>query len=159
MKIKEITPQQDMAQYGFSRKSKYPMLTLRTHGLLDYGAAVLFALSPHIFGFAQINQARVIFYAVAAILFGYSLMTEYFQSFMKIIPFALHRAFDIAAGMFLATAPSSFSYRTELTDMQLVIHWLFGVAWVYVALTTRSMGPSEVVEGLKEERETDQMAA
>lgn len=154
MRIKTISPQDDMARIGFSQKSKYPMFTLRLHGVLDYGAAILFALSPHLFGFAQVGPARLIFYISAGILFAYSLLTEYLPSIAKLFPFAVHRAFDIALGMFLATAPSSFNYRTDLTDMQLIAHWVLGLAWVYVALTTRSMGPSEVMDQLEADRES-----
>jgi uncharacterized membrane protein YhfC len=142
----KIKTEQDITRIGLSKRSKLPMLTLRTHSMLDYLLAALTMVSPYLFGFSNIERARNLFFVVAIAMVIYSAITDYKYSLLKIFPFGLHRVFDWTAGAFIATGYSIFTYRPLLTPVQIASHIILGFIIIGTGALTRSLTLPEVIE-------------
>ncbi len=123
------------------------MLTLRGHNLLDYlfGASIIAA--PYIADFAEVTLARDVFVVVGAAWICYSLLTDYFYSMSKVIPFSMHMSFDAISGAFIVLAPYIYGYRDEITGPQMTLHLGTGLASIaLVAFTRREIEPPAAVQ-------------
>jgi hypothetical protein len=151
MRTKNISSKEDMKRIGFSKKTTFPLLTLKSHNILDYGLNFLFFTIPFIFGISRIGSVKIIFIIMGATLLLYNLFTDYYYSFVKYIPFGLHRALDMIIGVLLMTAPSSFGYKSELSIGQLMIHILLGGVLLISALFTKTLTLAEIGEEVGKE--------
>ena len=112
------------------------MFTLKTHNIIDYVLGAFLLVSPWLFGFDQIVEARVLFLLSGVVLITYSLITNYYFSVARIIPLGVHMTMDAILGVLLILAPALFGYRGLITEAQYVAHALVGVGTVgLVALT------------------------
>ncbi|RYZ69140.1 MAG: hypothetical protein EOP05_15250, partial [Proteobacteria bacterium] len=112
------------------------MFTLKTHNIIDYVLGAFLLVSPWLFGFDQIVEARVLFLLSGVVLITYSLITNYYFSVARIIPLGVHMTMDAILGVLLILAPALFGYRGLITEAQYVAHVLVGVGTVgLVALT------------------------
>jgi len=118
-------------------------IPLKVHNILDYVAAIALSLSPFIFGFSDINEARNLYLILGGGLAAYSLMTRYPISLLKIIPVNLHMMFDASAGLVLMAAPWVLGYIDALTSVQLIVHFVFGAGVLLLVFFTYPIGTNE----------------
>jgi len=85
------------------------ILTPRVHGYLDYGAVLLLALAPTLFGFSGTPAALC--YVFAILQGGMSLMTAYPLGMAKVIPFTIHGGIESGAALFLFASPWIFGFN------------------------------------------------
>lgn len=78
-------------------------ITPRVHGVLDYATVVAFLNAPMVFGFH--GTPAVIVYWLAGIHLLMTGCTDFPLGFFKFIPFRIHGAIDLVAGIFLLVAP------------------------------------------------------
>lgn len=95
----------------------------KTHGVLDYLSALLFIISPWIFGFATGGPAQWIPIIVGVMIIGMSVFTSYELGAVHLIPMRSHLAIDIVTGIFLALSPWLFGFA----DKVLWPHVIFGI--------------------------------
>lgn len=113
-------------------------ISLRVHNILDYIVGAVLLLCPSLFGFSDIDTARNVFLTLGFGLIGYSLLTRYRYSVLKVIPIGLHMAMDVAAGVFAILAPYLLNYRGLLTGGQLAVHFVMGMGAIGLVILTRS---------------------
>jgi azurin len=147
-------------------KSRFPMLAVNFHAVLDYLWGSVLALFPYVMGFQGITAGKNFFLFLGVLTIFYSLLTDYRFSIYKIVPFGIHRIFDVSIGMFAAVAPTIFSYVQYLSVGQHLAHIILGAVVVGVAIFTRtatvtellnsqSQTTGETVEDKPEERLSD----
>ena len=127
------------------------MISLKTHNILDYVIGIVLILSPSVFGFSGVMAARNAFVIYGLAIIGYSLFTDYYYSFAKLISIRNHMALDASLGVILLISPWLIGYSTAVTSGQLVLHFVLGLGAIALAtFTDRSMMQVEVLP--KEER-------
>jgi hypothetical protein len=75
----------------------------RPHGYIDYGAIVLLAVAPSLFGFG--GTPAIVCYAVALVYLGMCLLTAYPLGAIKAIPFPVHGGVELVLAIAFAAAP------------------------------------------------------
>lgn len=83
-------------------------LSPRIHGFIDYGAVLVLALAPTLFGFAGI--AALLCYVLAVVQLGMSLATAYPLGLAHLIPFTAHGGVELVTSFFLVAAPWLFGF-------------------------------------------------
>jgi hypothetical protein len=127
------------------------MVSLRVHNVLDYVIGAILIACPFLFGFSDIDAARRLFLTLGFGLIGYSLLTNYTYSLLKLIPVAVHMVFDVLAGMTLILGSYLFGYRDLLTGGQTALHYLLGLgAILLVSVTRTGAGRGTHVGGTRE---------
>jgi hypothetical protein len=81
------------------------------HGIIDYAVGILLLLAPVLFGFDGAPEALC--YALGVGHIGYSLLTRYPLSIVKLIPFPIHGMIESAAGVFLLASPWLFGFADD----------------------------------------------
>jgi hypothetical protein len=114
------------------------MLSLRFHNVADYALGFALLFFPVVLGFAEIEAARNLFLASGFTLIGYSLVTRYYYSALKLLPLGPHMALDCALGAVLLLGPWVLEYRNLLTGGQEVMHYAAGLAAIGLVSITRS---------------------
>jgi len=79
------------------------VLNPRTHGIIDYVLVALFALAPTLFGFEGTPQT--VSYVLAAVHLSMSLLTAYPLGAIKLVPFPIHGAIEVAVAVTLLALP------------------------------------------------------
>ena len=79
------------------------ILNPRVHGYIDYLAVLYFLAAPSLFGFTGLPAT--IFYVLAAAHLILTLLTAYPLGVVKVIPFPLHGAIELLAGIALVALP------------------------------------------------------
>jgi hypothetical protein len=113
------------------------MISLKVHNVIDYIVGAFLIISPWVFGFSDVNAARNLFVIAGVALVGYSLMTKYYYSAVRIIPIGAHMTLDAALGILLILAPALFGYRELLTQGQYAAHIVLGIGAVGLVALTR----------------------
>src|SRR5688572_21590458 len=113
------------------------MISLKTHNIFDYIIGAVLIASPDLFFFANVVPARNVLHICGFGLIGYSLITQYFYSFFKIIPIKAHFFLDLLVGATLVVAPYLFVYRQRLSTLQLALHFILGASMIVHAWLTR----------------------
>ncbi|MEO5969932.1 MAG: hypothetical protein ABIQ95_08390 [Bdellovibrionia bacterium] len=131
-------------------KSRFPMLTLNVHIVMDYLWGSLLALFPYLVGFQDITVGKNVFLFLGILVVFYSLLTDYRFSILKVIPFGIHRVFDVCMGMMVAVAPSVFSYVQYLSVRQHLAHIILGALAVCMAIFTRTATVTQLLESSEE---------
>jgi hypothetical protein len=118
-----------------SRGDMRPISTL-AHGILDYTTGAVLLGLPRIVDCSP--ALRQMMTAMAATIFGYSVITRYELGLVKVLPMPAHLAFDAVNGVLLLMAPMLF-LREEAT----VKNFLFGMGFfsIAAALLTRTESP------------------
>jgi hypothetical protein len=110
------------------------MLSRRTHGILDYIVGIALILAPYLFGFSDVGgAAKTIPQVLGVLIILMSLFTRYELGVVKVIPFSIHLAVDVVAGLFLALSPWLFGFSDEVKWPHLIV----GLAYALVSLMTR----------------------
>jgi hypothetical protein len=105
----------------------------RVHGVLDYATVAAFLNAPMVFRF-QGTVAAVIVYWLAGIHLLMTGCTNFPLGVFKWIPFRIHGAIDLVAGVFLLAAPWIFGF----SDVHAARNFFVAVAlltFIVVALT------------------------
>lgn len=111
-------------------------LSIRDHNIIDYIAAAGLVLSPYIFQFDHIEPARNTFLFLGLGLALYSAFTVYQYSFLKIIPLKTHMHLDLFTGLVLMISPWLFDYRNDITNAQIALHFVLGLALLGLVMLT-----------------------
>lgn len=92
--------------------SKLRILTPTIHGLLDYAAAAALIVLPFVLNLGADSPLAVWLSAAGgAGLIVYSLLTDYAFGAIKLVPFRVHLAFDLAAAAAFVAAPFLFGWN------------------------------------------------
>src|ERR1051325_7105495 len=84
-------------------------ISARAHGVLDYAAVAAFLNAPLVFGF-QHTTASVIAYWLCGIHLLLTGCTDFPLGAFKWIPFRIHGAIELVAGLFVLSAPWIFGF-------------------------------------------------
>jgi len=79
------------------------LLSPATHGVIDYALVAVFLLAPTFFGFAGVPETLC--YALAAVHLVMTLCTAFPLGVVKLIPFPVHGALELAVAVGLVIAP------------------------------------------------------
>lgn len=107
-------------------------ISTKTHGALDYLAAVLLIISPWIFNFADSGAAQWIPIVLGVLLLLQSLMTDYEYGVSKRISVPTHLNLDIFMGLFLAASPWIFGFA----DLVYLPHLIIGLMEIGAGMFT-----------------------
>jgi hypothetical protein len=141
------------------RDASPPIISLNTHNIVDYVLGVVLVFSPYVFGFSDLYAAKNVFLVLGFGLLGYSLITQYKYSVLKILPLGPHMALDVVLGIVLMLAPSVFSYAPLLTGFQYAWHFICGIGAIgLVALTRPKTNRAMVVDEMDRDIEIDRAA-
>jgi hypothetical protein len=114
------------------------MLTSKQHGMLDYIVGALMIAAPWVFGFAQGGAETRIFVVLGLAALFYSLATDYELGVAPVIPFAVHKAMDMASGVVLLMSPWLFGFVEQVR----LPHVIFGVFEIVAVMLTRGTLPT-----------------
>lgn len=107
-------------------------ITARIHGVLDYAAVAAFLNAPLVLGFRG-TPAAIVYW-----LSGIHLLMTGFTNFplglFKVIPFRLHGAIDLLAGLLLLVAPWVFGFADVVAARNFFVAMAV-ITFVIVALT------------------------
>jgi hypothetical protein len=84
-------------------------ISARVHGVLDYATVAAFLNAPMVFGF-QHTSAATVAYWLAGIHLLMTGCTDFPLGVFKWIPFKIHGAIELVAGLFLIVAPWIFGF-------------------------------------------------
>lgn len=111
----------------------FRFLTPNVHGLLDYAAAAALIVLPLLLDLDEISPlAQWLSVAAGFGLIGYSLVTSYAFGVVSLLPFRVHLALDLAAGVAFLLAPFLFGWSGLVLGYYLVM----GAAVIAVVAVT-----------------------
>jgi hypothetical protein len=110
-------------------------ITPRVHGILDYASVVAFLNAPMVFGFH--GTPAVVVYWLAGIHLLMTGCTDFPLGFFKFIPFRIHGAIDLVAGIFLLVAPWLLGFSDNAAARNFFIAMAV-ITFVVVAMTDYS---------------------
>lgn len=87
-------------------------ISSRIHGVLDYATVAAFLNAPMVFGF-QGTPASSIVYWLAGIHLLMTGCTDFPLGFFRFIPFRIHGAIELVAGVFLIFAPWIYGFAGD----------------------------------------------
>jgi len=89
--------------------------------MLDYITGLLLIISPWLFNFNNITDARWIAIIVGVLMLGMSFMTDYEGDGKKAISMSAHLTMDVIVGLFLALSPWLFNFNEYVYLPHLII--------------------------------------
>ncbi|HEV7593643.1 MAG TPA: hypothetical protein VGO33_01505 [Gemmatimonadaceae bacterium] len=107
----------------------------RVHGVLDYATVAAFLNAPMVFGFHGTPAA--IAYWMAGIHLLMTGCTDFPVGFFRWIPFRIHGAIELAAGIFFLAAPWVFGFAHDVAGRNFFLG-IGVIVLVVVALTDHS---------------------
>jgi hypothetical protein len=107
-------------------------ISARVHGVLDYATVAGFLNAPMVFGFHGTPAAIV--YWLAGIHLLMTGCTDFPLGFFKFIPFRVHGAIELVAGVFLISAPWIYGFAGDAVARNFFFAMAI-VIFVVVALT------------------------
>ncbi len=111
-------------------------IPLDTHNILDYSAGIVLLLCSMLFSAPEVLSARNVFITLGLGLIGYSLITNYRFSVLKLLPLGLHMSLDVLSGLTLMVAPWVFAYNEILTSSELILHFGLGLGVISLVVFT-----------------------
>lgn len=108
-------------------------ITTRAHGIIDYIVGALLIVAPWLFLFARGGPETWVPVILGAGIIVYSLLTDYEDGAVGLIPMPVHLVLDGIGGAFLALSPWIFDFA----DVVWWPHVLVGIAEIGVAAATR----------------------
>ena len=113
------------------------ILSPRAHGYIDYLVVALLLLAPSLFGFGGV--AATLSYILAVVHFGLSVLTAYPLGAVKSIPFPVHGAIELAAGIFMVVSPWLFGFAHIAAAQVFFIASGVAVALVWMVTNYRTL--------------------
>jgi SPW repeat len=110
-------------------------VSARVHGVLDYATVAAFLNAPMVFGFHGTSAAIV--YWLAGIHLLMTGCTDFPLGFFKWIPFKVHGAIELLAGVFLLVAPWVLGFAEDAAARNFFLAMAI-ILLVVVALTDYS---------------------
>lgn len=114
-------------------------VTKTIHSWLDYPVAVLLIVLPFALGLGESNAAALwlsVATGVAALIL--TVFTDHQTGLIRVLPYRVHMAVDLAVGLTFLAAPSLFGFA----GLDAAFYWLNGLAVVAViALHKPETGP------------------
>lgn len=86
------------------------IINTRLHGILDYITAFVLVL-PWVVDYYSSNEDTWKIAAAGALIFLYSVITNYEFGLIKLIPMKVHLVLDILIGLFLVASPWLFEFN------------------------------------------------
>ena len=127
-----------MARSERRRLVRRNSLPLAAHGLIEYGAGVLFIASPFLFNF-ETDGPKVLAALIGAGLLVLAVASDSPTGLFAGIPVASHVVVDYVLGIFLIGAPFLFSFTDDTPAFAFFV--LAGVAYLFVSVITRYRPP------------------
>ncbi len=87
-------------------------IAARVHGVLDYAVAAVFLNAPMVFGF-QHTVASKVAYWLTGIHLLLTACTDFPPGPFRWIPFKIHGAIELVAGLFVLVAPWIFGFSDQ----------------------------------------------
>ncbi len=110
----------------------------KVHGYIDYTLAAILWFAPTIFAFENVGGPAVwVPRAIALLILGQSLLTNYELGVFKVIPLSVHLILDLAASAFLAASPFVFGFSTFDANVWMP-HVVAGVGYFIISFLTES---------------------
>jgi hypothetical protein len=110
-------------------------IPLNLHAALEPLIAVVIIAAPWIFGFSDVNDAKVVCIAVGAVMLIAGSMTDWRFSIARVIPLRMHRATDLLLGTVLIVAPFVLGFSDQGGATRFTV--IAGVLEIFTALATR----------------------
>jgi hypothetical protein len=120
----------------FKENPEVAMISVKTHSILDFLAASVLLIIPAFTGMLPNASASIVFFGTGAILFCYSLLTDYRFALWRVIPMGAHLFLDNLLGLGLMLAPWVFGYRATLNPSQETLHYLMAIGIFAIAAFT-----------------------
>lgn len=108
-------------------------ITAKVHGVLDYATVAAFLNAPLVLGFQGTTPATIVYW-LAGIHLLLTGCTDFPPGVFRWIPFRIHGAIDLVAGVFLLVAPWVFGF-SGLAAARNFFVGLAVIIFVVVALT------------------------
>src|SRR5947207_15396360 len=89
------------------------LIPLDVHAAIEPIVAIVLIAAPWIFGFSDVNSAKVISIIVGAIMLLSGSMTRWRLSLLKLIPLRVHFMTDLVLGAFLIVSPFIFGFSSN----------------------------------------------
>jgi hypothetical protein len=106
------------------------------HGILDYATVAAFLNAPMVFGFQATTAAKILYW-LAGIHLLMTGCTNFPPGVFKWIPFRIHGAIELVAGLFLLLAPWLFGFSGLNAPRNFFVAIAF-ITFVVVAMTDYS---------------------
>jgi SPW repeat len=118
-------------------------IPLNAHAAIEPIMGIVLIAAPWIFGFSDVNSAKVISIVVGAIMLLSGSMTRWRLSLVKLIPLRVHFMTDLVLGAFLILSPFIFGFSSNGAATRFTI--IYGALELVTALSTR-WEPLDVAE-------------
>jgi hypothetical protein len=111
------------------------LIPLDVHAAVEPIVAIVLIAAPWIFGFSDINSAKVISIIVGVIMLLSGAMTRWRFALVRVIPLRMHFMTDLVLGLFLILSPFifGFSHKGGATRFTIIV----GALELLTALSTR----------------------
>jgi uncharacterized membrane protein HdeD (DUF308 family) len=108
---------------------------LDIHAAIEPVAAIVLIAAPWIFGFSDVNSAKVISIVIGVIMLLSGGMTRWRLAVVRVIPLRVHFMTDLLLGFVLILAPFIFGFSSNGAATRFMI--IAGVLELMTALATR----------------------
>jgi hypothetical protein len=110
-------------------------IPLNLHAALEPLIAIVIIAAPWIFGFSDVDDAKVVCIAVGAVMLIAGSMTDWRLSIARVIPLRMHLATDLLLGSVLILAPFVLGFGDQGGATRFAV--IAGVLEILTALSTR----------------------
>jgi len=124
-------------------------IPLNLHAAIEPVAAIVIAAAPWLFGFSDVDDAKVVCIAVGVIILVAGAMTDWRLSLARVIPLRMHMATDLLLGAVLILAPFVLGFSDDGAATRFTV--IAGALEILTALATR-WDPSEAAESAVDRR-------
>jgi hypothetical protein len=111
------------------------LIPLDVHAAIEPIMAIVLIAAPWIFGFSDVNSAKVVSIIVGVIMLVAGSMTQWRLSLVKLIPLRLHLMTDLVLGAFLILSPFIFGVSHNGAATRFMI--IYGAIELLTAVSTR----------------------
>lgn len=110
-------------------------IPLNVHAMLDPLIAVVIIASPWIFGFSDVDDAKIVCIVVGVVMLIGGSLTDWRYSIARVIPLSMHMATDLVLGAVLILAPFVLGFGDEGGATRFMV--IAGALEILAALGTR----------------------
>jgi hypothetical protein len=118
-------------------------IPLNAHAALEPLIAIVIIAAPWIFGFSNVDDAKVVCIAVGVVMLIAGSMTDWRMSIARVIPLRVHMMTDLLLGAVLILSPFVLGFSDQGGATRFTV--IAGVLEVLTALATR-WDPVEAAE-------------